>query len=1197
MRCSECSAENPNGKKFCHQCGSSLRRQCPSCGAAVDDGHAFCGECGTALATPSTSAPPVERGAPDVAVPTAERRHVSVLFVDLVSFTSLSETRDAEAVRELLSDYFDHARTIVDRYGGTIEKFIGDAVMAVWGTPVALEDDAERAVRAGLDLVAAVASLDVGGDHLQARAGVVTGEAAVSLDAVNQGMVAGDVVNTAARVQSVAEPGTVLVDESTRAATSQAISYAAAGEHLLKGKAEPVHLFAAAQVVAGSGGAMRFDGLEAAFTGRDRELRLVEELFHDTAEQSRTRLAVVSGMAGVGKSRLAWEFFKYLDGISAVSWWHIGRCLSYGDGVAFWALAEMIRMRLRVSEGDTDGDVVAKLRAGLDEFVDDEDERRWLLPRLAVLLGVADRVDAQPADLEQETLFAGWRLFLERLAEQNPVVLVFEDLQHADDGLLAFVEHLLDWSSDTPLFMLAMTRPELLDEHPDWAIRRRNVTALHLEPLSDDVLGEMVDGLVAGLPDATRDALTSRAEGIPLFAIETIRMLIDRDVVVPRDGEYVLASPADEIVELDVPPTLQALVAARLDNLPDAERRLVKDVAALGQSFTPRAARAVAAALGSVPADTVDALLDSLVRREVLSLHSDARSPESGQYSFVQKVMRTVAYDTLSRRDRKARHLAMAEHLVASHDADDLASVVATHYLDAAEAVPDDPDADDLRSAGARHLERAGDRARSLAATQEALRHYERAMDLTTSPVERARLAELAGLMARRAGEQERALGHFRASRADHERAGALLAAARLAAHEGDVLGDLNRFSEALDRLMSAYDGIKGLPQDVDVARLANGIATAHSRSGNAREAEVWLDIAIEVGEAAGAWETLGRALNVKGLVQHDRGRPVEGYALIRAAYDLAVTHGLTYRAAMQAGNLALYRMYRDLDEARAYAEESLDLAREIGDRGISRSAVAARWLVDLHAGRWAAIRDDVALADLARGELPVQVVSLALPHAAIAYWTDDQTFGLDDLDVDLDSQLDDMLGRSVQHTIRAVTAGLAGDHELALQEARASVQTSTNYTYDSEDFPVALTIAVDAALQLGLWADARELVAIVGDRPPGQVPPLMRGIHGWLAGRVDAAKGATTEAASHLVEADRILRGLGARFWLALALLDRAELAATRGDDDAVGRLAAEAAGICDDLDAEALGRRARRLLPVPNTTSTADRREALTD
>src|ERR671935_3327521 len=321
MICPACGTENKPGRKFCVQCGTALARACPSCGTPYEPGERFCGECGAAL-TPASADGPEPAAAP--AEPRlAERRLVSVLFADLVGFTSLSESRDPEEVRELLSRYFDSCRRLIELYGGTVEKFIGDAVMAVWGTPTAQEDDAERAVRAALDLVAMVSALgqEVGAPELRARAGVLTGEAAVTIGAEGQGMVAGDLVNTASRIQSAAEPGTVLAGESTRRATEAAIAYEAAGSFELKGKAEPVPLSRALRVTAGVGGALKSTGLEPPFAGRDRELRLVKELFHASGDEGKAHLVSVVGIAGLGKSRLGWEFFKYLDGVSDGGWW------------------------------------------------------------------------------------------------------------------------------------------------------------------------------------------------------------------------------------------------------------------------------------------------------------------------------------------------------------------------------------------------------------------------------------------------------------------------------------------------------------------------------------------------------------------------------------------------------------------------------------------------------------------------------------------------------------------------------------------------------------------------------------------------------------------------------------------------------------------------------------------------------------
>src|SRR5689334_17356589 len=331
MLCPSCGTENLPGKKFCKECGTALAVACGSCGAALVGDEKFCSECGAPVTGAETGAPAaVTREAPST-----ERRLVSVLFADLVGFTTLSETRDAEEVRALLSRYFDTCRRLIELYGGTVEKFIGDAVMAVWGTPTATEDDAERAVRAALDLVASVSSLgdEIGAPELRARAGVLTGEAAVTVGATGEGMVAGDLVNTASRVQSVAEPGTVFVGESTRRATEHSIAYDDVGTFELKGKDGLTPLWKALRVVSGVRGTLKSAGLEAPFVGRDRELRLIKELFHASADEGKAHLVSVVGFAGFGKSRLAWEFYKYFDGVSQLINYHRGRCLAYGEGV------------------------------------------------------------------------------------------------------------------------------------------------------------------------------------------------------------------------------------------------------------------------------------------------------------------------------------------------------------------------------------------------------------------------------------------------------------------------------------------------------------------------------------------------------------------------------------------------------------------------------------------------------------------------------------------------------------------------------------------------------------------------------------------------------------------------------------------------------------------------------------------------
>ena len=492
-----------------------------------------------------------------------------------------------------MSRYFEVARTVIVRYGGAVEKFIGDAVMAVWGTPSATEQDAERAVRAALDLIDAVEQLGSEAEvpGLAARAGVVTGAVAVTVGASGEGMVAGDAVNTAARVQAAAEPGAVLVDEGTWRVAQAAVAFTPTGDHVLKGKAEPVPLWRAERVLAGVGGVQRIDGLEAPFVGRDSELRLVKELFHSCEQRRAPRLVSVIGAAGVGKSRLGWEFEKYVDGLAATVRWHRGRCLSYGDGVAFWALAEMVRQRLRIAEEDSTQVAADKL------------ERRARAMALRSGRAGVRPAAARPscsASTRRLTAAASW---LARSCSPDggcsssgslhttPVVMVLEDLQHADAGLLDFLEHLLDWTRDVPVFVLTLARPEL--EAPPARLGNRTAQQHGADPRPARRCG---DARAAGRAcaracrQAAQTAISDRAEGIPLYAVETVRMLIDRDVVQPVDGVYRLVG---DVGELSVPATLQSLLAARLDALEPDARALVADAAVLGGSFPVEALVAV----------------------------------------------------------------------------------------------------------------------------------------------------------------------------------------------------------------------------------------------------------------------------------------------------------------------------------------------------------------------------------------------------------------------------------------------------------------------------------------------------------------------------------------------------------------------------------------------------------------------------
>ena len=967
MICSNCGTDNRVGAKFCTECASRLSATCPACGAPNPPGAKFCAECATPLATGADPRRAPER-TPSMPPAAAERRVVSVLFADLVGFTTFAEGRDAEAVRETLTAYFDLATEVVTRYGGTIEKFIGDAVMAVWGTPTAHEDDAERAVRAALDLLDGVASLGAKvGIELQARGGVLTGEAAVTLGATNQGMVAGDLVNTASRLQSVAPPGTVLVGDATRHAAGAAISFDPAGETVLQGKVAPVPAFRALRVVADRRGSGRGEAIEPPFVGRADELRLLKEQFHGTGRERRARLVSLVGQAGIGKSRLAWELEKYLDGVVETVWWHRGRSPAYGEGVTFWALGEMIRRRAGLAEGDDEPTTRAAVAAMLARHVEDGDERTWIEPRLLALLGL----EAAPPGGRPE-LFAAWRTLFERIAANGTVALVFEDLQWSDDGLLDFIEHLLDWSGSHPIFVVTLARPELLDRRPGWGTDRRGAIAMRLEPLARDAMRELLDGLVPGLPDATAERILARADGIPLYLVETVRMLVADGRLVAGDGAY---RPLGDLGDVDVPATLQALVAARLDALPPSDRSLLQEAAVLGQSFT---VAGLAAVSGEDP-ESLGPRLASLGRREILVIETDPRAPTRGQYAFVQALIREVAYATLARRDRRARHLAAARHFESLGD-EELAGALATHYLAAYRAAPEGPEGEAAAAQARVSLRAAADRAESLGALGQAIDWLRAGIDVAASPRDRAELVERRGwteALATRYDEAEAALAEAAGAWRDlGDRPAALHATALLA----QVQLSAARIGRALETVEAARSEVEALKADpaaaVGVAVFSEAYGRAAFRSERYSVAVEWSDRALALAEPNRLDEVVAMALITKGssLVHLDRYR--EGIAILNGGYLDARAHS-NHVAALRAGvNLAAMQMDVDPRLSLEWTLDGVATARRLG-----LSAFAAYQAGNLggavRTGAWDVIATTIAeLGEMIRDESTAQWIS-----------------------------------------------------------------------------------------------------------------------------------------------------------------------------------------------------------------------------
>ena len=1168
--CPACAAANPATGRFCEECGTPLALACASCGAAVTVGKKFCGACGTSLtgAARSPDEPPVE------STSLAERRVCSVLFCDLVGFTPLSESRDAEEVRELLSRYFDTASTVIRRYGGVVEKFIGDAVMAVWGTPVAVEGDTERAVRAALELVAAVAALgaETNAPALAARAGVVTGEVAVSVGAVNEGMVAGDVVNTAARVQSVAAAGSVLVDATTQRLAQAGVEFSDAGEFALKGKTDPQRLWRAGRVLSNVGGAQRVDGLEAPLTGRDPEMRLIKDLFHACVDRRQLRLVAVTGSAGVGKSRLGWEFEKYIDGLADAVWWHRGRCLSYGDGVSFWALAEIVRQRLDIAEEDPVEVASGKLREGLDRYLANPGERDYVGLRLARLLGLPFGEEGTQ-ELSPDELFAGWRLWFERLAESSPVVLLVEDLHHADAGMLDFLDHLIDWGRDAAIFVLTFGRPEMRAERASWGTGR-NRTQLALDPLDATSMGALLDSLVPGLPPAAAAAIAEQAQGIPLFAVETIRTLIDRDVVVPSEGVYRLVG---ELGSLGVPDSLHGLLAARLDALSTDVRSAVADAAVLGSTFP---AQALAAISGRSDAKVRDVLSD-LVRRGVLEVVADPLSPQRGTYRFGHDMLRQVAYDTLSRHDRRARHLLVAAHLIATfpNDGEEVADVIARHYLDALAAVPDAPDVETTRTQAIEQLVRAGERAKRIGARARAEANFAEAAELletSTSPDAAARAAKLwekAAEAAQWDSNHRLSMDRIDRARATYLTLGDARAAARCDAGAARALRNTGRYAEARERVELALSVLRQNP-DLDTVEALVQLGGLESLAGSEAADRVSTET-LALAQMLDAPPTLlGAACVGRAIALQNAGLLLEAAMYMREAARLSELAGDRDRQSIALSNVADILCAVDATAAAAAAREAAAVSRRSG--GAFSLALAVQCLVVALAetGDWdgAAAELSEAIENDGIGEQDFVLYAAARLAATRG---DVETARSTLARMDYMRTSEDPQDRGFVALVEAFIALAEERDAAALAKAQEALSLAPAVGMNPEFVRWGWSLAARAAHDLHDDTKVAELLHQLDSYRPGQLPPMLHA-EAALARVRQAARRAEAGVGAQFAEAVTGLRKRSTPFHLAHGMLDHAGYLISSGESDDAMALIEEARQIGERLGARPLVERA---------------------
>src|SRR3954451_24237679 len=609
-----------------------------------------------------------------------ERKVVTVLFADLVGFTTQAEQLDPEDVEAILRPYHERLRYELERWGGTVEKFIGDAVVAFFGAPIAGENDPERAVRAALairDWISEEGKLEV-------RIAVNTGEALVNLAArpqAGEGMAAGDVVNTTARLQSAAPTNGILVGETTYRATSQRIDYREHPAVEAKGKEAPVAVWEVVDARARFGVDLTPE-TRTPLIGRDRELELLVGTLERARQQRSPELVTLVGVPGIGKSRLLGELFQSIETAGELTYWRQGRSLPYGEGVSYWALAEMVKAQAGILETDTDDDAEAKLARAVEQLIDEDAE--WVLSHLRPLVG-----QAGDAAGSQEEAFVAWRRFFEALAEAPAAVLVFEDLQWADDGLLDFIEHLADWVRDVPMLILCTARLDLLERRPGWGGGKLNSANVALAPLSDEETARLISALSERplLEAELQSALLDRAGGNPLYAEQYVRMLTERET----SGELAL------------PETVQGIIAARLDALAPDEKALLQDAAVIGKVFW----------LGALGAN--EQQLHPLQQKEFVQRARRSSVEGETEYAFKHLLVRDVAYGQVPRAERAEKHLRTAEWIEALGRTEDQAEMVAHHYVSAfelARAAGQDVSAMTGRMRGA--LREAGDRALAL---------------------------------------------------------------------------------------------------------------------------------------------------------------------------------------------------------------------------------------------------------------------------------------------------------------------------------------------------------------------------------------------------------------------------------------------------------------------------------------------------
>jgi class 3 adenylate cyclase len=963
--CQSCGAGNPEQAKFCMSCGGAFERTCPSCGVSAPPEAKFCMSCGASLdaggeAAPAPPRPPAREPLPE------ERRQVTVVFADLSGYTAVAESMDPEAVKSLVDGSLRRLGQEVDRYGGSVDKYIGDNVMAVFGAPVSHEDDAERAVRAALGMQDAMGEVNerLSASHgvtLALRVGVNTGE--VVAGAMGDGYtVIGDTVNVAARLQAAARPGSVTVGERTWRATTEAIEYRRLEPLTLKGKAQPVPAWEAAGVLARQ--PVRRVGLgETPLVGRDDKLELLESIYDRVEREGGPHLVTLIGQAGVGKSRLRLEFERRLREREPVPTVREGRCLPYGSGIVYWALGEVIRAEAGILDEDSSDVAWEKLSTCIDGLVElaggvqaEPVERKAAV--IARLLGIESHgeslLEGEDPQRMRESFFSAVRSCVEGMARRSPLVLVFEDVHWADHGMLDLIEYLAQWVR-APLVLLCLARDELLERRSGWGGGRLDATSILLDPLTREQTREMIEALLpaGGLGDDAVTAIAERAGGNPFFAEEMARRLADQS-----EGELV-----------ELPETVQALLAARLDSLEASERRLVQHAAVVGRTFW-----AGSLAPAAPRDEDLRRGLAALQEKDIIVPEAGVRLAGEREYAFKHVLIRDVAYGMLPRAVRSHKHYEVGRFIEdrAGERSDEVVALLAEHYGRAAalglEAGIDRSEIETMADKAVSFLEAAGDAAAALYSNPEAFDHYEAVRRLERKHDEAAlqRVAEKQGDVAFRMGRVAPAVELWEKCLDYHRREEDLVRVADLHRKVGAALWNMGERKLAIERYQKGINLLKDGPPSLELVHLYEEAASLYMHAGDNMLAIYASEKALRLAEKLGETRVASRAHGIFGRVFGRIGDTAKARENLERSVELARAsdQAETIRALLTLGH-HLEISEADYEGAGAAYGEALALAQQVGDLPAQVELQSSIGLLAAYRADWDEVR---AAADASAG-------------------------------------------------------------------------------------------------------------------------------------------------------------------------------------------------------------------------------------